>query len=1028
MIRPSNPLSTMRKIFIIISSTFFIHSFLHAQVISGIINKYTRVTSLDTCAVTAIVRDPAFYQVGDKVLLMQMNGATMLLNNNNSFGTVQSLSQTGKYEINQIDSIIGTTVYFKYKFLNNYPTGKGVTQMISFPSWNNVAVNDTLRAKPWDGETGGIVAFEANTVTLNAPILATGIGYRGGAAKTYNQCEAFGAYNDFSYALNSTSADNGGQKGEGVVLYITGKECGKGPQANGGGGGNNHKSGGGGGGHLTAGGQGGDQERANILRCPGKNPGLGGLGLSSSGSDQVFFGGGGGAGQNKEGSETEGGNGGGIVIIKANSLEGNNKFIMANGVSARFSGGDGAGGGGAGGTILLQVGTITGSLSLEAKGGNGGNSTSISGYDFGPGGGGAGGRILLSNSSPSVATNVAGGNAGRNQSTVSFQNAAKGGNGIASANNTTIIPVSDGLVQRKMEISTQPTPRLACVGDTTTLTLLAQGTNLVYEWQINKSAGYERISNDDTYEGVSTPTLKIKKVSETLNPYLYRCVVKSNCSTNTVLTTSEISLSIKTPPIPIFTHAVANNTVSFNNGSSGGLSFKWTFGDGESDTLANPMHTYALQDTYRVILKASNQCGTTSYDALINLNTPPFAGFTANGRDACPPSTIFFTNGSSDNVRKFFWSFPGGTPDTSNAKDPAVTYSLPGIYDVRLIVENGYGRDTFLRKQYVKINDKPVVNFTASKNGLSVNFINNTTNATSFLWNFGDGKISNQVSPQYTYQNAGTYIVRLSASNICGNVQDSVKLVIFSLPAATISASQTQGCAPMIVQYSGRNTTNVTSWNWSFPGGTPATSNQANPRVTYFQPGKYDIILSITNSAGTNTIKQDTSIWVSESPKAAFNLKVTSDMVEVFNTSTNSTHYAWDFGDGSTSEDANPAPHRYNKNGLYTIILLTQNDFCASATEKQAAVFFTATDDLDTEGGVKAYPNPTNGKLYLEFQDGMSPDFRLNVFSPNGQVLKNKILSKEKNQELDISDFTEGVYFLQFINEKQSFVKRVVKL
>ena len=50
---------------------------------------------------------------------MQMNGATMLLNNNNSFGTIQSLSQTGKYEINQIDSIIGTTVYFKYKFLNN---------------------------------------------------------------------------------------------------------------------------------------------------------------------------------------------------------------------------------------------------------------------------------------------------------------------------------------------------------------------------------------------------------------------------------------------------------------------------------------------------------------------------------------------------------------------------------------------------------------------------------------------------------------------------------------------------------------------------------------------------------------------------------------------------------------------------------------------------------------------------------------------------------------------------------------------
>lgn len=1018
----------MKQFFYTTLFIVFFQFYSQAQVISGIINKYTRITAIDTCSVTATVKNPALYSAGDKVVVMQMNGATTLLNNNSAFGTVQSMSQTGKYEINQIDSIVGSTIFFKYRFLNDYPPAKGVTQMISFPSLSNVAVNDTLKAKPWDGETGGVIAFEANAITLNAPIWASGMGYRGGAVKSYNQCESFGSYNDFYYSVTSTSGDNGGEKGEGVALVAGGKESGKGPLANGGGGGNNHKSGGGGGGHLGKGGQGGDQERANILRCPGKNPGLGGLSLSSSGSNQIFFGGGGGAGQNKEGSESQGGNGGGIVIIKANSLEGNNKTITVNGINAPFSNGDGAGGGGAGGTILLQIPTITGTLTLEAKGGNGGNSASTSVYDFGPGGGGAGGRILTVNSTPSVSSNITGGNPGRNQSSVSPQNAVKGDNGISSVNNTLTPAIATNLIQRKMEILAQPVAKLVCVGDTTSLTVTAQGPSLTYEWQVNKGTGYETLNNDNFYEGISTPTLKLKKISEAQNPYLYRCVLKSNCLNNSVVNTNAISLKIRAIPIPIFSHAINNNTVTFNNGSSGGVTYKWTFGDGGSDTLQSPIHTYAAQDTYRVVLRVANECGANSYNALVNLNTPPFAGFTANGRDACPPSTIFFTNGSSDNVRKFFWSFPGATPDTSNVKNPSVTYTTPGVYDVRLIVENGYGRDTIIKKEYVKINSKPVVSFTATKNGLNVNFINNTTNATNFLWNFGDGMTSNQVSPQYTYRTAGTYIVRLVATNACGSVNDSVKLLIFSLPSATIAASQTKGCAPMIVQYSGRNTTAVSTWNWSFPGGVPATSNQANPKVTYNQPGSYDVILTMTNTAGTSSIKQDTIIKVFQSPKSAFNVKITTDVVEFFNISQDANRFAWDFGDGSTSEDAHPSPHRYNRNGNYIITLLAQNASCASATERQVALFFTATNDPNTEGIVKAYPNPVSDKIYFEFQNGVAANFQLNISNTNGQVLKNIKLSKETTQELDMSQLAKGVYFLQFSNEKQVFTKKIVKI
>ncbi|WP_343636868.1 M43 family zinc metalloprotease [Fluviicola sp.] len=45
----------------------------------------------------------------------------------------------------------------------------------------------------------------------------------------------------------------------------------------------------------------------------------------------------------------------------------------------------------------------------------------------------------------------------------------------------------------------------------------------------------------------------------------------------------------------------------------------------------------------------------------------------------------------------------------------------------------------------------------------------------------------------------------------------------------------------------------VTGWSWSFPGGSPATSTSQNPTVTYASPGWYDVTLTVSNTAGSNT-------------------------------------------------------------------------------------------------------------------------------------------------------------------------------
>lgn len=64
------------------------------------------------------------------------------------------------------------------------------------------------------------------------------------------------------------------------------------------------------------------------------------------------------------------------------------------------------------------------------------------------------------------------------------------------------------------------------------------------------------------------------------------------------------------------------------------------------------------------------------------------------------------------------------------------------------------------------------------------------------------------------------------------------------------------------VQFTDRSLNNPTSWSWKFEGGTPATSTERNPVVTYSQPGLYSVELTVTNSRGTDVFRSSGFIEV----------------------------------------------------------------------------------------------------------------------------------------------------------------------
>jgi gliding motility-associated-like protein len=377
--------------------------------ISGIINKYTSVVAINNCDKSITVQNASEFNVGDRVLLIQMKGAEINTDNASTFGDVSNYGNSGNYEFGTIETINGNTVTLVNSILREY-TISGLVQLVFVPHYSqDVIIENTLTCEHWNGITGGILIFETDgSVIMNADIDASDKGFRAGVF-SYNGGVTCGL-TDYYFPITSF---DGGRKGEGIHNLSENIINGRGKNANGGGGGNNSNAGGGGGSNYGLGGIGGQE----YIGCPNSsivnNGGLGGTNLTYTNSiNKIFLGGGGGGGQQNDNLSTPGTNGGGIVIIKSNAIISNNREINSFSSNSISSYGDGAGGGGGGGTVLLTTSNITGNLKVDVHGGNGGNCTNGT-SPHGTGGGGGGGVIWSSSIlPPNVILDIAGGQAG----------------------------------------------------------------------------------------------------------------------------------------------------------------------------------------------------------------------------------------------------------------------------------------------------------------------------------------------------------------------------------------------------------------------------------------------------------------------------------------------------------------------------------------------------------------------------------------------------------------------------------------
>jgi len=85
-------------------------------------------------------------------------------------------------------------------------------------------------------------------------------------------------------------------------------------------------------------------------------------------------------------------------------------------------------------------------------------------------------------------------------------------------------------------------------------------------------------------------------------------------------------------------------------------------------------------------------------------------------------------------------------------------------------------------------------------------------------------------------------------------------------PIAEFEADALIGCQGSTIQFTDRSynaeVDGTWTWQWTFPGGTPATSNQQNPLITYDAAGVFDVTLTVTNGSGSNTLTKTQTIGI----------------------------------------------------------------------------------------------------------------------------------------------------------------------
>ncbi len=312
----------------------------------------------------------------------------------------------------------------------------------------------------------------------------------------------------------------------------------------------------------------------------------------------------------------------------------------------------------------------------------------------------------------------------------------------------------------------------------------------------------------------------------------------------------------------------------------------------------------------------------------------------------------------------------------------------------------------------------------------------------SWNWTFAGGipESSTEENPgPVIYSAVGDYTISLTVTNADGSDTETkvnyITVTPAAPPVADFVADKTEISQGGQVEFTDLSEGNPFEWFWEFEGGSPETSNEQNPTVSYNSAGQFNVSLTVVGYGGENQKIMEDYIIVEAAtlPIADF----VADQTQIMQGSTvsftdlssgNPNYWYWEFegGDPSFSEDQNPQSILYANGGAYNVSLTVVNTFGihTKTVEEYIIVNWVGVEE-NNKHEIGLFPNPTNGLIVIDFSSVEMPT-GLKIYNTLGKLIHDYKLDSENLLRIDLSPQPEGVYMLSLVHANGTLLKKVI--
>lgn len=469
-----------------------------------------------------------------------------------------------------------------------------------------------------------------------------------------------------------------------------------------------------------------------------------------------------------------------------------------------------------------------------------------------------------------------------------------------------------------------------------------------YSWNFGDGTTSSQPYPQHTYTATGTYTVSLA-ITDQCGTFNFTKVITVN---NNVFPDAYINYY---PPI-----ACPGEPIEFDPSSVLYSAYYWNFGDGNTSTQIDPIHSYSATGTYTVMLVVTNGCNNkdTAYEVqTINsgMGFPSGVGIYSYPNSVCPTQMVNLYATGND-YPKYVWNFGDGSPLDSSGRTLYHSYSTFGTKTVTCKITNYCGVDSVFVTSVNVANYIPfpnhsgfslVINSSPACPGTNINLYapGNLYDNYYYIWNYGDGSPQDSglhmSNVNHVYSSLGTYTVSVKVKNPCGN--DTTLYGIVNIinnapfpnqPWFELDVTPNPVCPLDQIVFNAPYGFQNYLWNFgdgSFSVSVPYSSYQHS----YATLGSYTASVTITNSCGNDTTITEV---VNVTNNAGFGFQNISSYISpsvacpgepVFMTASfGYMRYVWNFGDGTPNDTTffNNNSHVYFSNGTYTVAITIRNN------------------------------------------------------------------------------------------------------